>query len=274
MKRKLGLGIVYSSGIEPSKQLEIFKKVGFDAFFTDFTYGDVGEMRRLGEKYGLEYQSVHAPFYKMHAMWEQSNETEAAKAELIGCVRACAENDVRIAVMHPFIGFDKNSPTPFGISNFREIVDYAREAGVNVAFENVEGDKYLSALMEEFRHYENVGFCWDTGHEMCYNRGEDMLSLYGGRIICTHINDNVGVRGENISCKDDLHLLPFDGVKDWTDAMARLKKTGFDGVLTSELKIDSEIDKEFGTGYADMAFEDYVGEVYKRARRLAELMNM
>lgn len=42
---------------------------------------------------------------------------------------------------------------------------------------NVGGEAYLEESMSELRNYDNVGFCLDTGHEMCYNRGKDMLAL-------------------------------------------------------------------------------------------------
>lgn len=54
---------------------------------------------------------------------------------------------------------------------------------------------------------DNVGFCLDAGHEMCYNHSADMLSLYGDRLIATHINDNLGIRD-------------YGGKTTWIDAPA------------------------------------------------------
>ena len=77
--------------------------------------------------------------------------------------------------------------------------------------------KYLAAIFNTYGSLDNVYFCWDTGHELCYNRGKDMMQYFGKYIISTHINDNMGVRDNSgiISCKDDMHLLPFDGIGDW-----------------------------------------------------------
>ena len=55
------------------------------------------------------------------------------------------------------------------------LLERAKELGVNIAFENTEGEPFLEAVMSAFKDYENVGFCLDTGHEMCYNDGKDML---------------------------------------------------------------------------------------------------
>ncbi len=273
MKTKMGLGLLFSSGLSVEEQLKIYKNVGFEAFFSDYAPGRAEICRRAADELGLVYQSIHAPFLRMRHMWEESPETELARQELFNCLNECKKYDVPIMVVHPYIGFDKNTPTHLGIKNFRDVVDRAVEYGVKVAFENVEGDAYLEALMLEFKNYDNVGFCWDAGHEMCYNRHKDMLSLYGDRLICTHINDNIGVTGEEITFLDDLHFIPFDGIKDWEDAMERLKKSGYCDILTFELKLSKAQDDKYGTDYTKIPFEEYVKRVYERASRLREMVS-
>ena len=119
---------------------------------------------------------------------------------MIACVKDCAKARVPIMVSHYYIGFDKASPTEFGPKNYGKVVARAKELGIKIAFENCEQEQFLACLMEAFKDEPNVGFCWDVGHELCYNRGQDMMALYGDRIICTHINDNLGIRayGGNI----------------------------------------------------------------------------
>ena len=160
----------------------------------------------------------------MNLLWEPSEETADMLAELIECLRACAENDVPLMVAHPYIGFERHDPTPEGAARFEPVVREAQRLGVKIALENTEGQEYLATLMAHFRGEKAVGFCWDSGHEMCYNRSEDMLALYGDRLLGTHLNDNLGVRdyAGRITYLDDLHLLPFDGAADWEDNMRRL----------------------------------------------------
>jgi sugar phosphate isomerase/epimerase len=101
-----------------------------------------------------------------------------------------------------------------------------------------------------------------------------MLALYGDRLIATHINDNLGVSdytGE-IKPQDDLHLLPFDGVKDWTDFAQRIQKCGYNGALTFELKLASQPGRHENDAYREMPFERYLAEAYKRACRVATLV--
>ena len=120
-----------------------------------------------------------------------------------------------------------------------------------------------------------VGFCWDTGHELCYNDGKDMLALYGDRLLGTHLNDNLGISRADgkIFWTDDLHLLPFDGIIDWVDAANRLNKVGYDGILTFELTVHSKPGRHENDKYKDMGFIKYLAEVYARACRIAYLKN-
>ena len=273
---KLCLGLSDQFGIAPDEQIKLFAKVGFDAFFSGWYRGcDIKSLREAGDREELEFQSVHAPFGRMDRMWKDAPDTEDAVLELIECLRDCAENNVPIMVAHVFIGFEDHTPTPKGIETFRRVIDEAERLGVRIAFENTEGEEYLAALFEAFGDRENVGFCWDTGHEMCYNHSADMPGKFGrnGKLFCTHLNDNLGIRdfSGKITWLDDLHLLPFDGIADWQGIAKRLDSAGFDGTMTFELNKLSKPERRENDVYTRMSIEDYVTEAYKRACRVASL---
>jgi sugar phosphate isomerase/epimerase len=266
----LGTGGQFGACVE--EQIRLFKKTGFDGFFTGWS-GDarVREWKALADELGMVYQSIHAPFSNAAKMWEA--DADEAMDELLRCLSDCAENAVPIMVVHPFIGFESHTPTREGIRNFGKLADAAEAKNVRLAFENVEGEEYLAALMEAFRDRECVGFCWDTGHEMCYNRFADQLRLYGDRLFCTHLNDNLGVRDFNgkITWLDDLHLLPFDGVADWSGIAARLNRCRYAGALTFELNKKSKPGRTENGVYDKMPLDEYLTEAYKRACRVAAL---
>ena len=100
-----------------------------------------------------------------------------------------------------------------------------------------------------------------------------MLKRYGDRILCTHINDNLGVKdfdGE-ITCQDDLHLLPFDGIINWQQCASELAECGFSGYLTFELLTKSKAGRHENDKYDKLPFEEYLAEAYARAARVATL---
>ena len=268
----LCLGTSKQYDIPVIDQITLFHQMGFEAFFTNWTPDeDTKAIREHADSLGMIYQSIHAPFLKAADMWKD-DEAAAAEAvnELIACINACADNNVPIMICHAFIGFKDHTPTPVGIENYRKVVLAAAERGVKIAFENTEGEEYLAALMDAFRCYDNVGFCLDTGHELCYNFSKDMLELYGDRLLCTHLNDNLGIKDYNgdITYKDDLHLLPFDGVADWQGIVERLNHHHYHGILTFELNKKNKYRHENDV-YTEMTLERYVCEAYKRACRVA-----
>ena len=195
--------------------------------------------------------------------------------ELLDCVETCSRLEIPAMVAHTFIGFDSdNIPTQIGIERYGALAVRANELGVKLALENTEGEEYLAVLMKELSGIPSVSFCWDTGHELCYNYGKDMISLYGDKLAVTHINDNLGIRDFDgkITYIDDLHLLPFDGITDWNSVAKRIVGSGFDGPLSFELSINSKPNRHENDKYAAMPIEQYVAEAYIRACRVADMV--
>lgn len=274
--RKLCLGLSSGFGASEEEQIRLFRSSGFDGFFAAWREGiDLKSLKRVADEQGMLLQSVHAPFLRAADFWKQDEAlSRAATEELIACIEDSAEAGAPVVVVHAFIGFDDHTPTPYGPQNFEKAVKRAEELGLKVAFENTEGEEFLASLMEHFRGNGAVGFCLDTGHEMCYNHGKDMLSLYGDRLLCTHLNDNLGIGDANgkITWLDDLHLLPFDGKADWREIAARLNRHGFAGELTFELSRQSKPGRHENDGYASMSLEEYLAEAYDRACKVASLI--
>lgn len=272
-KTKLALGTNNMFGVSLLEQIALFKECGFDGFFVNWEEGmNIKEIREYADSLGMIFQSIHAPSRKSPDLWEKSEKTAEAIEELLKCVRDCGENNVPIMVCHAIIGYDKVTPNEYGVENWRIIIEEAKKIGVKVAIENLEGELYTKALLEAFRDYDNVGFCWDTGHEMCYNH-KDMMAHYGDRILCTHLNDNLGASDFDgrMQFKDDMHLPPFDGIADWENIVHRLNKYGYDGILTFEIKKCNQKGGHEKDAYERMSPVEFICEVHKRACRVAAL---
>ena len=273
-RQQLCLGLIDVCGVPWEEQIRLMRDVGFEGFFSGWGEGiDLRALRRVGDETGMVYQSVHAPYHDVDQLWYPAGKTQLVTDNLVQCVRDTAEAGVPIMVCHAYIGFDERVPTDQGLERFEPVVREAERAGVKVAFENTEGEEFLAALLQHYAASPAVGFCWDSGHEMCYNDSQDMLARYGGRLLCTHLNDNLGVKdyGGRITWLDDLHLLPFDGIADWRWNAKRLNRCGFDGPLTFELKPASKPGRHDSDMYARMAFPDYLTLAYQRACRVAAL---
>ena len=268
---KLGINLMGGTGLSADQHVAMLKRIGWDGFFTGWERDKLGEFRAAADKHGMIWQSIHAPFTQVRYMWNEGELGEQVTEELIQCVRDCAEHGVPVMVIHPFIGFEDHDPTEAGLTNFGKIIAAADELGVRLGFENVEGEEYLSAIFETYAGHPSLGFCFDTGHELCYNRGKDMLAEYGHALCHTHFNDNVGVTGKDIFWTDDLHLVMGDGIADWKGIMARIRATDYDGPLMCELTFGNKPGKNTHDGYAAMGHEAFYVFALERVKEIAKL---
>ena len=273
-KQKIGISINNHYSRSLTDVVGMLKKIGFDAISPIWeNEGFLTEIVKAAKDNGLIIQSLHAPFTRTAELWSDDESIYApAKAEILASLEACIQHNIPILVMHTWIGFDYQfDPLSLYYGNFDEIVAYAAKHNIKIALENTEGEEYLFALMEHFKHNDTVGFCWDSGHEMCYNHSQDLLSAFGNRLIMTHLNDNLGISrfDGTIFWTDDLHLLPFDGIADWSYNIDRLKNSQHMDILNFELTINSKPDRHENDVYEQMPYEQYFTEAYKRACKIA-----
>ena len=228
-KQKTGISVSNSYGVPVPELVRLVGRTGFDAVSPEWEENDdFAETAEAARESGLAIQSLHGPFDVAAKMWSADTEdSKEALRKLFLSLETCKQYSIPVMVVHVWMGFD-NIPAPNseGFENFGKLVKKAEEYGEKIAFENTEGDELLFALMEHFDGNGNVGFCWDSGHEMCYNHSMDLLARFGDRLIMTHLNDNLGISrfDGKTYWTDDLHLLPFDGIADWDYNVARMKK--------------------------------------------------
>lgn len=273
-QQKIGISIDNSYSIPMEEVLEIIKQVGFDAVSPVWKSEEVlSKIANIANDLGLVLQSLHAPFGKAAAMWSRDESVfMPAKQSLFEAIDACAQFQIPVMVVHAWIGFDYQfDADTLCYDHFEDVVRYAKARGVKIAFENTEGIEYLYALMAHFEGNDTVGYCWDSGHEMCYNFSEDLLAKFGDRLMMTHLNDNLGISrfDGTIYWTDDLHLLPYDGIADWDANVVRLKKARHLPILNFELNIESKPNRHENDVYEQMTLLQYFTEAYKRACKIA-----
>lgn len=273
-KQKLGMSVGYNYPISTLEVVKMLKNIGFEAISPEWREGaEFDELMEQARECGLIVQSLHAPFMNAAAMWSSDADIcNPARMELLKALEDCRAWKIPILVVHPWIGFEYEfDESKLYFQNFDELIACAEEYGITVAFENVEGDEFLFALMERYKDNNIVGFCWDSGHEMCFNHSKDLLAKYGDRLVMTHLNDNLGISrfDGKILWTDDLHLLPYDGAADWDDNVERLKKSKHMEILNLELTMTSKPNRHENDVYSQMGLEIYFTEAYKRACRIA-----
>ena len=269
----LGFSLQAKYDCPPVQAVEMLSDAGFSAISPVWSPElPLEDLTACTQKLGMTIQSVHAPHRGQPILWDPNDPLwETTQQQFLDCLDACARYDIPIAVLHGWQGLGYTFPeTPLDFSAFDRIVDYAEGRKVSIAFENLEGEEYLAALMDRYRSRPHIGYCWDSGHDHCYPHKLDFLEAFGDRLIMTHIHDNLGTRGVPTTL-DDLHLLPGDGNIHWESNIRRLKTAPRQEILNFELKKLCKSPAAQDRIYADLSTRDYFCLAGKRARQIADL---
>ena len=221
--------------------------------------GNPEEIAKLCEKYGLEFSFIHSPFIGLNSIWHRGEAGEIMYRKIIESIDHCVNCNAPIAVVHISSGYHPGRMTKLGQNRFKAIVEYAKERNIKIAFENLRVPAYLYWVMDAFKDYDNVGFCWDIGHENCFTEGISYLKLYGDKLLCTHLHDNLCEKS------GDLHMLPFDGKIDYEKALKDMAKLDFDGPIMLEVFAKHEM-------YNGITPADFLKRAYNSTERIRTIL--
>lgn len=247
------------SGIEYDEMMPLLKKHGFDGFFSRHDYAPVPEKirmcRELADRYGMIYETSHSLIHGCTDLWLDGKGGDNYAEVMAKCIDNCATFGIPILVVHIQVEEDKPNKLERGIARLGTVVDYAYKKGVRIAFENINSPEFLIDTLGAFKE-ENVGFCYDNGHNWCYAPDVDYLYIVGKRLFCTHIHDNNG--------DFDSHLIPFEGCFNFERMCEKLLSLGYHGNLTLEMSYDSYKDK--------FTKDEFVAECKKSYEKLKLMM--
>jgi len=236
--RKIGINHNGIKGLEDREFIREIAGLGFGCTFVPFL--DPIRQAHIGDlcaAYGIECETLHAPFYRINDIWMDTAAGDEALAELKQCVEHCRIAGASIMVVHLSSGATPPSITDAGRSRFTRLVDFTAAKNVRIAFENQRMLANLAWALETFPE-DCAGFCWDCGHENCFTPGRRYMPLFSKRLLCTHIHDNMGVYNE------DSHLIPFEGNVDFAYVAEAIRESGFTGTLMLEIGNKTQYDEK------------------------------
>lgn len=256
--RKIGINLESIGGITREQYLKRVRELGFDTIFTG-TAESLDEHSRIAElisSNGLIYETIHAPFGHINDMWLDCEGGEKMIDELLFAVDACVVTGAPILVVHLSSREDAPSITDIGRARYERLVEYATKKGITVAFENQRKLGNIGWAFDNFEDCENVRFCWDCGHEHCFTIGREYMPLFGKKLICTHIHDNM------CEYNGDLHMIPFDGRIDYSRIAEQIRKYDYKGPLTLE------VFSKCSSYYTDVTPEEYLQRAADAIKKL------
>ena len=275
MLPKIGFSLQRQYALPFPELIRLLAEAGFSAVSPAWSPKlDLALIVQCAKEQGMCVQSLHAPYAGIAALWSPGAPGSAeALARILACIDDCARYQIPIVVIHSWSGFDYTFPDAPDFGYFDRIVSYGQQKSVSIAFENLEGEEFLAALMERYWEHPSVGYCWDSGHAHCYPHRTDFLNAYGPQLIMTHIHDNRGLWGADgiPSGDDDLHFLPYDGNIPWEATLAPLKNAPIQPILNFELKLQPASIRPGDLLYAQMPLPQFIRLAGERARRIARL---
>ncbi len=234
MKYSIYSGVTTAYPIE--ERITAIRDAGFDAICLDFeaelvsTETSWENQVRLADKYSLPIENVHLTGAGMTAVWSEGEYGDFVIERLMTELADMASLGIRVGVAHVTWGYDRPAGAfETGLNRYLCAAEATEKYGVYLALENSVYPEYVRYLLDHIDS-SHVGFCWDSGHENAFSRGENYLDSYADRLLAMHIHDNDGVH--------DLHAMPFAGTVDWTKAVKQLSRAPlFSRMITLECGI-------------------------------------
>lgn len=265
--RKIGLNMLSFDGETLENCASIMKEQGFESTFTGVYDSDKKqvEVADIIAKSGIFYESVHAPFDHINDIWFDTDDGLRMINELKTSVDRCEIAKVPILVVHLSSGLNPPPTTDIGRGRFIDLVEYAALKNVNIAFENQRMLGNIGWAFEEFAKADNVGFCWDCGHEYCFTPGRHYMPLFGDRLIFTHIHDNTS------EFDIDRHLIPFDGNIPFDFIAKQIRESGYKGTLM--LETFPRYKEGVYDSYQDYTLYRFIERAAKAAKKLRSMID-
>ncbi len=216
-------------GFEFEELCRMAKEIGFDGIFSDesdaVNTDKILQNRIIADRYSLYYETSHSKIKGCEDIWSDTYTAAEYEKELKLCIDNCAVNHIGILVVHIQTGNNKVN-IDCGMKSLQNIINYAGRKNVKIAFENINNSSLLYYVMDNFRS-PSVGFCYDSGHELCHTPGENFLDRLGDRLICTHLHDNDG--------SADQHCMMYTKAVNFSRIASQLKELKYTGGLSLEL---------------------------------------
>jgi sugar phosphate isomerase/epimerase len=235
---------------------------GFDAVevFATRTHVDyhdkatVEHLVRWLREAGLRLHSIHAPIVLslINGQWgppfsnATGDDAERLRAiqETAAALNLACDTGAQYLVVHLGVP-TAQKPAPndnqrdAARRSIEQIHALADPLGVQVALEVIPNGLSTAASLVSFIEDEldlpRLGICIDFGHAQLLGDPVEAVETASGHIVTTHIHDNRGT--------SDDHLMPFDGVIDWTAALMSLQKVGYESTFMFEVANHSTPDE-------------------------------
>ncbi|MBQ0084191.1 MAG: sugar phosphate isomerase/epimerase [Clostridiales bacterium] len=244
------------------QNLELIKAAGFD---TTCFYWDENCAKNVQKASALKLHisELDMPNAESNSIWEEGTPGDFYTEKIRRCITDAAFYGIPRIVLCATATASAPKTSPIGLVRFGKLIKEAEKQGVKLCLKNAEFLRHISLLFSMFPS-ENLGLCYDFGHEDCLTPGIKYLPLFGQRVFCARIHDNYGFpEDKTVDKKYDLHRIPFDGALPLTEKYKALTQCGFEAPLMLDV-----FDRD--GFYKDLSAEEFYRRAFTAAKRLLE----
>lgn len=239
-----------------NERYKLIKEAGFDCvmlWWSDKFGRGIGYQKdvQFARNAGLHIENIHTPVHEQDFLSVDNLDGESLFRSYFQCVKDCFENNISTMVIH--LPDNYYSINNLGITRLENIINEAEKRDIKIAFENLNNINNLALVLDTFQS-KNVGYCYDSCHHKNYAPNDDLLKLYGNRLMALHLQDNGG--------KYNQHQLPFDGSIDWARVMKKIAIIGYQGATTLE---------PMNWDYEQLSIQQFLNLAYQKAKKLDEM---
>ncbi|MFQ9298092.1 MAG: sugar phosphate isomerase/epimerase family protein [Clostridia bacterium] len=249
-----------NENVTVSETIDAIKKAGFKDVFVqwynkEWEYSQE-EQLKYARKQGLNIIFAHLGYKNINDLWKECDEGNKLVENYKKDIKICKQNNIPMVVMH--LTSKKVAPNynEIGLERIREIVNYAKELDIKVAFENTKIKGYLEYVIQNLDN-DNVGICYDAGHCHVHFNDEFPYEMFKNKIFAVHLHDN--------DKSDDLHLLPFDGTIDWEKLIKKLRDCNYEGPITLE--------PCYRYDYLNLTLDEFYKKAYEVGKKISNMFD-
>lgn len=249
-----------NENVTVSETIDAIKKAGFKDVFVqwynkEWEYSQE-EQLKYARKQGLNIIFAHLGYKNINDLWKECDEENKLVENYKKDIKICKQNNIPMVVMH--LTSKKVAPNynEIGLERIREIVNYAKELDIKVAFENTKIKGYLEYVIQNLDN-DNVGICYDAGHCHVHFNDEFPYEMFKNKIFAVHLHDN--------DKSDDLHLLPFDGTIDWEKLIKKLRDCNYEGPITLE--------PCYRYDYLNLTLDEFYKKAYEVGKKISNMFD-
>ncbi|MFI3167580.1 MAG: sugar phosphate isomerase/epimerase family protein [Bacillota bacterium] len=238
---------------DPKEKMKMIADAGFDGIMTWWGHrfsrrdGSRESVALNARDCGLQLFAFHSSYQDVSDIWGSDSRAKKILDRHIANLEDCDKFGCRNLVVH-VSGVDA-MPTNLdaGLENYAKLFNRGKQLGVNVAMENVSFTCLNRLLIENLNSPAHKS-CYDSGHDNYMSDvGDDVLSLFAGRIAVTHLHDNY--KNE----RKDSHFLIGDGDVDFKRVVSVLKKENLEAIC-----LESRNSKQ--SKYANLSPQDFLAK--------------